>query len=362
MIKIAFLGDIALIGKYDTTNLDVYTRLKKLKKELSEYDYVIANLESPFTTKNKSMVPKSIHLKTHPKNIQILKYLNINAVTLANNHINDFGEKVIKETIKTLEENNIEWFGLYGKNLVIEIKNIKFSISGFCCLSTNATRLSKKSKGVNFLDKESLISQLKKDKKLGYQSILSLHWGREHSHLPNVEHVKLVETLSKKYNFIVHGHHPHVIQPIIEMNKSLIAFSLGNFIFDDMESLNKKSIIRQNDENRTSFILVVEFLDEKYTYQIKGTKDCKKEIEMTNISSKMNEIIKDMSLISNEKQYNEIRNKQFNETILEKFGKRTLIWYLKKLNINSICAKVKGIYNKKKYQKIKKSFLEDFKR
>lgn len=58
-MKIAFLGDIALIGKYDITkNPNVKDRLKELSAKLSEYDYVIGNLESPLTNKDKTLVCK----------------------------------------------------------------------------------------------------------------------------------------------------------------------------------------------------------------------------------------------------------------------------------------------------------------
>ena len=49
-MKMAFLGDIALIGKYDLTkNPLVKDRLKVLAEKLSKYDYVVGNLESPLT-------------------------------------------------------------------------------------------------------------------------------------------------------------------------------------------------------------------------------------------------------------------------------------------------------------------------
>lgn len=237
-MKIALLGDIALIGNYDLSiNQGAYLRLRTLKKELEKYDYVVANLESPLTSLVESFIPKSMHLRSNPINVDILRYLNIDAVTIANNHINDFGKKGIQETIKILDSNGIQWYGLNGKNLRIEMEDVKISFSGYCCLSSNPT-----GKGVNILNFEQVTRSLEDDKKDGYQSVLSIHWGREHSNYPNSEHISLVRKITSLYDVVIHGHHPHVIQPLLKFDRSIVAFSLGNCIFDDMVSLNKKKI------------------------------------------------------------------------------------------------------------------------
>lgn len=63
-MKIAFLGDIALIGRYDLTkNPDARDRLKVLSEKLAQYDYVVDNLEFPLTNKDKTKVCKSMYLE-----------------------------------------------------------------------------------------------------------------------------------------------------------------------------------------------------------------------------------------------------------------------------------------------------------
>jgi len=109
-MKIAFLGDIALIGKYDITkNQKAKNRLRILANKLKGYDYVVGNLESPLTEVNRTLVCKSMHLKSSIENIELLKYLNIDAVSLANNHLYDYGRSGLEETILVLDKNNIDW-------------------------------------------------------------------------------------------------------------------------------------------------------------------------------------------------------------------------------------------------------------
>ena len=70
-MRIAFLGDIAFLGQFDKKiHQDAEQRLKYLKEELSGYDYIIANLETPLTSRNSTMICKSMHLKSDPCNVE----------------------------------------------------------------------------------------------------------------------------------------------------------------------------------------------------------------------------------------------------------------------------------------------------
>lgn len=71
-MKIAFLGDITLIGKYDLTKSpDAKNRLKELSNQLNSYDYVVGNLESPLTDVHKTLVCKSMYLRSPRKNVEL---------------------------------------------------------------------------------------------------------------------------------------------------------------------------------------------------------------------------------------------------------------------------------------------------
>ena len=167
-MKIAFVGDIALIGKYDLTRSpDARNRLKELSNKLNGYDYVVGNLESPLTDVHKTLVCKSMHLRSPRKNVELLKYLNIDAVSLANNHIFDYGKKGMNETIKTLEDNGIEYIGIDKKFLLKEIQGERISISGFCCYSTNGAGYitNNNHKGINPLTFDAIREQILLDKK-----------------------------------------------------------------------------------------------------------------------------------------------------------------------------------------------------
>jgi hypothetical protein len=362
MATIAFLGDLALIGRYDLlVNKNVLLRLGALKDELSEYDFVVGNLESPITTIQKSLIPKSMHLRTDPINIKVLKYLGVDAVSLANNHANDFGSKGMKDTIKYLEDSGIEWFGANGKSLLTHIKGQLLSFSGYCCYSTNGTGyLNKISKrGIHPLRYNDILAQLEEDRIAGAFSVFSIHWGDEHTPFPKYEHIILSEKLASQKDVLIAGHHPHIVQGVRKVKDSLIAYSLGNCLFDEFRSINGKFMMRQNIDNNISFILGVEITDSSIIqYDIDGYKDGSGSIEMIDISNEISAISKEITSIKNVDEYNSRRKSQIQKVLVEKFGRHDISWLISRLNYYSVAAFILGKLRRLVYSRETKKYVD----
>lgn len=353
-MKIAFLGDIALIGCYVKKNENYSYYLDNLKFILNKYDYVVANLESPLTNRTKTLTCKSMHLRSDIENGTILKELGINAVSLANNHVYDFGRKGVEETISELDRLNILWYGIDGKTVYTEVCGQKIALSGFCCYSTNGVNYKKKhkNKGVNLLTLDNVLDQLKSDEKKDAFPILSFHWGIEHTNYPAYEHIYLAKKISEHGPVLIHGHHSHTVQGISKFNGSLIAYSLGNAIFDDGESINKKIKIHLNKENKKSFVLGVTIEDNTIKdYCIEGFSFDKKIMVNYDISSELETYSKLLNETIERKNYEKIRNRQYQKGIKEKFGNHDMRWMLSRLNYYSIGSKIGSIVRNKRYKK-----------
>lgn len=353
-MQIAFLGDIALIGRYDLQkNPDVKDSVAYLKKILEKYDYVVANLESPLTEKENTIVCKSMHLKSPVINVEILKYLGIDAVTVANNHIMDYGRKGLDETISVLEKNGISWYGVDGKSFMLQNGNGKINFSGFCCYSTNASGYcnTRKKKGVNPLTQENVFKQIKNDKEKGAFSVLSVHWGIEHTNYPAYEHIRLAQRLAQEKDIIVHGHHPHIIQGVSMIDNSIIAYSQGNALFDTCVSVNGKFKVEMNEDNKKSFVLGVTIEDNKILdYKLEGFYIGNK-IEEYDIIPELSSISEKLKNITDVSVYEKLRKEQFYEVIGEKFGRRDIHWLLNKCNYYSVGAKLLTIFRTQKYKR-----------
>ncbi|NNJ82194.1 MAG: CapA family protein [Flavobacteriaceae bacterium] len=355
-MKIALLGDIAFFGKFSVeNNKELHKYFNKVTQKLKSYDLVIGNLETPFAHDNHvSYGFKSAYIKSSPKNIELLKLLNIDVVNLANNHIYDFGPKSYELTKSVLDEHGIKYFGIEDKELVIETQGNSLALNGFCCYSTNPLGIhSDKADGINELNFATVANILTENAEKNLFNIFSVHCGQEHVNYPNYDHVQLARRLSEIAPYVFYGHHPHVIQGIEKVRDSLIAYSLGNFCFDDVyTSKSKDPLIKQTRNNKESFILELEIDNNK----LKGHKVVPifigeeemvvGDLEITEKLSKYSEM-----LSIDKSEYITHRNSLLHSYISLRKKKRDLNWYLKRLNLNSVGLILFARLNAKKYKR-----------
>ena len=192
---------------------------------LGSDDYTIANLEGTFTSYN-TPTNKQFRFKAPEKYADILKLGSIEGVNIANNHTRDYGETGYKDTIATLEEKNIDYYG--NDNIIVkEIKGIKIGIAGF---NEYANTFDEKNTWNNI--KSEIQKKLSKLEQMGADiKILSFHWGQEGSYIPNETQTKIAHFSIDAGADLVLGHHPHVLQKVEMYKDKTIVYSLGNFCF-----------------------------------------------------------------------------------------------------------------------------------
>ena len=261
-MKIALLGDTAFFGKNTTNNHGVFDYFKDIREKLKEYDDVVVNLETPFNIDSKPNGYKSAYISSTTSDIELLKYLGVTTVNLANNHLFDYGKKSYELTKQILSDNGFQYFGVEKKQVLIEKEGNKIAFSGYCCYSSNPLGLC--DDGVNELFYPTVEKTLTDNSNNGYNNILSIHAGAEHINFPSFDHIKFARKLSGIVPYVYYGHHPHVLQGIEKYNESIIAYSLGNFCFDDIYTEKSKTpLVRQTENNKSSIILELEYQDNK---------------------------------------------------------------------------------------------------
>lgn len=335
-MRIALLGDIALFGKMSMLgNNNWRDYFSEVSDVLSQMDYVVGNLETPFSVKKKKYGAKSAYICSDVENVEILKLLHVNAVTLANNHIFDFGREGYEVTKKTLIDNQIDWFGAEGKSLKKEFDNTKLVFEGFCCYSSNPLQcVPYRSYGINEFEVGEVKKLLFNYHKEGYLPIVAVHSGVEHVNYPSLDTIKVAHILAEDCDYIYYGHHPHVLQGLECFKDSLLAYSLGNFCFDDVyTSASHQPLIRLSENNRTSCILVV---------QIEGNKIVTQDIIPIYIGQDRlmlwhgtgkEDIIKySTAIVSREDdKYETMRRQLISDYISGRKHDRNFFWYLKRL-------------------------------
>ncbi len=238
MIKILIGGDLCPVNRteeYVITNRS-HLLIDELYSYIAQKDLFITNLECPLTTKNYPINKTGPALKCTPKSINLLSKLSIDIVALANNHILDFGESALFETISLLDSCGVKYVGA-GKDLttarkplVIDIKQKKIGILNFAeneySIATNH------SGGANPFDLINNYYDIKNIKKETDFLILYLHGGNEHYKLPNpylVKACRFFVDVGVNAIFISHSHFPTGYEIY---NGAPIFYGLGNFIFD----------------------------------------------------------------------------------------------------------------------------------
>ncbi|MBN2693523.1 CapA family protein [bacterium] len=230
-VNIIIGGDFAPIEKIDD-HINIWGDSTQILKSA---DFSIINLELPITNATEKIDKIGPNLKLLPNRIKLLKDGDIKLVTLANNHISDYGFKGIEETITYCNANGIDSIGaginieeaqkIYYKT----INQIRFSVLNFAENEFNAA--TKNSAGFNPIDIIDNFKALKEAKKKSDFTIVIIHGGHEHYKYPSPKMLKLYRFYAEEGADIVIGHHTHVASGY-EIYKGIpIFYSLGNLFF-----------------------------------------------------------------------------------------------------------------------------------
>ncbi|WP_163390780.1 CapA family protein [Enterovibrio norvegicus] len=363
-MKLCLVGDIAFFGQYCLEhNLQLKDNLKELKSIFDDCDLIVGNLETPFSSDPKFHGSKSAYIHAQPLNVAILKYLGVNAVSLSNNHIYDFGSPAITETKNILEQNNIDWFGVDGRSFYTETCGEKFAFHGFCSFNTNPSYLKKGdifgASGLNFLKHSDVLSMLKSDKDSERLSVLSIHSGLENLTVPSLEDINFAKKLAANYNYIYHGHHPHVLQGVEKEKDSLLAYSLGNFCFDDIYDYRTKEIlVSQSQRNKTSALLIIEVENSRISsYDIipfsfdNGNFEINSKYALSIVKEVNNNL--DMS----HDEICKLRDSELSEVVKKRKKTRNLKWFISRFRISTITRLANNYYNKKMHVRYFSKFI-----
>lgn len=353
-MKLALLGDMAFIGQSSTSNKNYKNYFSEVSDLLGKYDYVVGNLESPFSVKKKTHGAKSAYICASPNNIDIIKMLHVNALTIANNHMLDYGKEGYELTKSILNEAKISWFGADGKELKVEIDDNRLAFSGWCCYSSNPQGCVKNGKnGINEFDLKTVVNNLIKNHNDNRLNIAAIHTGIEHVNFPSLELREVTKVMAETCPIIFYGHHPHVAQPIERKGDSIIAYSMGNFCFDNIyaKPTDKKPFVSLSENNRSSFVMVVDIEKNRIKgYDIIPIYIDKDKIKVgVGVTKEKLDNYLSMMLTMNEIEYEAMRLRQRKDWIDTRQKERNITWYIKRMRPRYMKLLITNHENQKKY-------------
>lgn len=202
----------------------------------SSSDLAITNLECPITDSTKKIKKTGPNHKVPYEAIKPIKHAGYALVTLANNHIMDYGEEGLKSTMLACEMEEVNYVGA-GENLKaarkpfhVTLKNKKFAIVNIAENEFSTTLGN--GYGANPLNIITNHYDIKEAKENADHVIVIFHGGREYYRLPTPKLRERLRFFVDSGADVVIGHHTHCFGGYENYNGKNIFYSLGNFIFD----------------------------------------------------------------------------------------------------------------------------------
>lgn len=227
---------------------------KNIAEITNSAEVTFGNLESPLSSRGKRG-DRAYSFRGDPEAVKGLIYAGFKVLNLANNHSYDYGRKAFEQTLELLNEKNIKPIGA-GKNLtearkpaIFDLGDLKIAFLGYD-LSPGAFPAGQDHPGVAKARHAWIIQDLEKAKEAADFVVVSFHWGIEYRDFPTEYQKSLAHMAIDCGADIVVGHHPHTFQGIEIYKGKLIAYSVGNFVFDQKDLKNNQSVLLKVTFNR----------------------------------------------------------------------------------------------------------------
>lgn len=247
-IVLDFSGDVSFANDVATTDFmdhqidgikDCFS--DDLLNEMRSADIMMVNNEFTYTTRGAALAGKAYTFRGDPSRVSLLEELGIDIVSVANNHVYDYGETGLLDTLDTLRDANMPFVGA-GVNIEEAKKPVYFIVGGRKIAICSATQIertlsfTKEATGVEpgvlkCLHPEVFCQVIREAKANSDYVIVIPHWGTEGNLHYGADQTALARSFVEAGADVIIGGHTHCLQTVEYMDDVPIFYSLGNYWF-----------------------------------------------------------------------------------------------------------------------------------
>lgn len=249
-VTLLFAGDIlmddhyAVMSTYHNRGNDINQAFNQgLLEQMRNADIFMINNEFTFTSRGTPTVNKKFTFRADPGNVSMYEEMGVDIVSVANNHIYDYGEISLLDTLDTLEQAEIPYVGA-GRNLQEAMTPVYYIANGMKIAFVSATQIERNgtpdtkeatqdSAGVlRCMNPDNLLLTIEEAKKNSDYVILYIHWGTESQEAIDWLQEQQTPIYAQAGVDLIIGDHPHCLQKMDSVEGVPVIYSLGNFWFN----------------------------------------------------------------------------------------------------------------------------------
>jgi poly-gamma-glutamate synthesis protein (capsule biosynthesis protein) len=238
-ITLAFAGDVHFAGRVGRLLKDPANTFGPITAVLKSADFTAVNLETPVTSRGRPQ-PKTYHFKTKPVAFTALRDAGVDLVTMANNHILDYGQTGLEDTLAAAKAAHFPYVGA-GLNAasawapyVTTINGTKIAIVGVSQVAELASAwvaTARRPGEANAINLGQTLAAVRAAKRLARIVIVFMHWGTEGMACPDQNQLSFAPKLAAAGASIIVGSHSHMLQGSGWLGHTFVAYGMGNFLW-----------------------------------------------------------------------------------------------------------------------------------
>lgn len=247
-ITLTVVGDIMLGRGVTEAHREPTATLRALRPLLQRADVTVGNLESTLST-DGAPTQGDDSFAASPAVLGGLEAAGFDALSLANNHVGDYGDRALVKTVAAFDGSGIAPFGA-GPNLsaairpaIIERDGVRVGFLGFNAIGETpmagprtpgalSVRMPPRTGPLNSGDLARVLQAVRRLAGRVDAVVVVPHWGQQYTHVAEPVQRRVARRLVDAGADLVAGGHPHWVQGLERYRGVVIAHSLGNFVFD----------------------------------------------------------------------------------------------------------------------------------